>query len=200
MADYSIGRGPNRQMLAVQPSSTTATHAAMCVRNGDTAGWLSCACKLLVTSWSSESVLTVTGNMKSRLGAERAALVGEPIQMIWITKKSCNSQHLFAVWVVRYCRKLHPQRKKSLILHILFYIGTNKCRTQGFSKYVKVKKNSHKKYCVSNTMVIRPRAGIHCISSGIAMMPLPQLWAVCFFITIILLGLDTQVSVEKSKK
>ncbi|KTG18082.1 hypothetical protein cypCar_00029608, partial [Cyprinus carpio] len=27
---------------------------------------------------------------------------------------------------------------------------------------------------------------------AVAMMPLPQLWAVCFFIMIILLGLDTQ--------
>lgn len=28
---------------------------------------------------------------------------------------------------------------------------------------------------------------------AIAMMPLPQLWSVCFFVMIILLGLDTQV-------
>lgn len=28
---------------------------------------------------------------------------------------------------------------------------------------------------------------------AVAMMPLPQLWAVCFFIMVILLGADTQV-------
>ena len=28
---------------------------------------------------------------------------------------------------------------------------------------------------------------------AVAMMPLPQLWAVCFFLMIIMLGLDTQV-------
>lgn len=28
---------------------------------------------------------------------------------------------------------------------------------------------------------------------AVAMMPIPQLWAACFFIMIIMLGLDTQV-------
>lgn len=28
---------------------------------------------------------------------------------------------------------------------------------------------------------------------AVSMMPVPQLWAVCFFIMIIMLGLDTQV-------
>lgn len=28
---------------------------------------------------------------------------------------------------------------------------------------------------------------------AVAMMPLPQLWAVCFFVMVILLGADTQV-------
>lgn len=28
---------------------------------------------------------------------------------------------------------------------------------------------------------------------AVAMMPLPQLWAICFFIMVILLGADTQV-------
>lgn len=32
---------------------------------------------------------------------------------------------------------------------------------------------------------------------AVAMMPFPQLWAVCFFIMVILLGADTQVKHDK---
>lgn len=32
---------------------------------------------------------------------------------------------------------------------------------------------------------------------AVAMMPLPQLWAVCFFVMVILLGADTQVKKTK---
>lgn len=31
---------------------------------------------------------------------------------------------------------------------------------------------------------------------AVAMMPLPQLWAICFFIMVILLGADTQVCIK----
>lgn len=31
---------------------------------------------------------------------------------------------------------------------------------------------------------------------AVAMMPVPQLWAVCFFLMIIMLGLDTQVDAD----
>jgi len=33
---------------------------------------------------------------------------------------------------------------------------------------------------------------------AVSMMPFPQLWAVCFFIMIILLGIDTQVSLTNT--
>lgn len=34
---------------------------------------------------------------------------------------------------------------------------------------------------------------------AVAMMPFPQLWAICFFIMVILLGADTQVRFKKKK-
>lgn len=34
---------------------------------------------------------------------------------------------------------------------------------------------------------------------AVAMMPLPQLWAVCFFLMIIMLGLDTQVNTHSEE-
>lgn len=50
-----------------------------------------------------------------------------------------------------------------------------------------------------NTSVLPPGPGLAFIAfpQAVAMMPLPQLWAMCFFVMLILLGLDTQVTLQR---
>ena len=46
-----------------------------------------------------------------------------------------------------------------------------------------------------HSAVVSPGPGLAFIAypQAVAMMPLPQLWSICFFIMLLLLGLDTQV-------
>lgn len=54
-------------------------------------------------------------------------------------------------------------------------------------------------FSISHAALISTGPGLAFIAypRAVAMMPFPQLWSVCFFVMVILLGADTQVKCEQ---